>query len=92
MVQEKGALEDVNIPILMITGEKDTITPSFHGEFVLNGVSDKEKVQHIVVENGGHFSFLSPFPDFMKSPSFPLLRTRQALIARSFMRTCKTLY
>ncbi|MCU7743111.1 alpha/beta hydrolase [Priestia megaterium] len=69
--REKGALEDVNIPILMITGEKDTITPSFHGEFVLNGVSDKEKVQHIVVENGGHFSFLSPFPDFMKSPSFP---------------------
>ncbi|MGB3888665.1 MAG: alpha/beta hydrolase, partial [Priestia megaterium] len=69
--RERGALEDVNIPILMITGEKDTITPSFHGEFVLNGVSDKEKVQHIVVENGGHFSFLSPFPDFMKSPSFP---------------------
>ncbi|HWL24150.1 MAG TPA: alpha/beta hydrolase, partial [Ureibacillus sp.] len=51
--REKGALEDVNIPILMITGEKDTITPSFHGEFVLNGVSDPEKVQHIVVENGG---------------------------------------
>ncbi|MFE4123604.1 alpha/beta hydrolase family protein [Priestia sp. YIM B13486] len=69
--REKGALEDVNIPILMITGEKDTITPSFHGEFVLNGVSDSEKVQHIAVKNGGHFSFLSPFPDFMKSPSFP---------------------
>ncbi|MBE2974254.1 alpha/beta hydrolase family protein [Priestia megaterium] len=68
--RERGALEDVNIPILMITGEKDTITPSFHGEFVLNGVSDAEKVQHIVVENGGHFSFLSPFPDFMKSPTF----------------------
>ncbi|MED4208139.1 alpha/beta hydrolase family protein [Priestia megaterium] len=68
--REKGALEDVNIPILMITGEKDTITPSFHGGFVLNGVSDTEKVQHIVVENGGHFSFLSPFPDFMKSPTF----------------------
>jgi len=60
----------VNIPILMITGEKDTITPSFHGEFVLNGVSDAEKVQHIAVKNGGHFSFLSPFPDFMKSPTF----------------------
>jgi len=68
--RERGALEDVNIPILMITGEKDTITPSFHGEFVLNGVSDAEKVQHIFVENGGHFSFLSPFPDFMKSPTF----------------------
>ncbi|MED3895370.1 alpha/beta hydrolase [Priestia aryabhattai] len=68
--REKGALEDVNIPILMITGEKDTITPSFHREFVLNGVSDSEKVHHIVVENGGHFSFLSPFPDFMKSPTF----------------------
>ncbi|MGG4018470.1 alpha/beta hydrolase [Priestia megaterium] len=68
--RERGALEDVNIPILMITGEKDTITPSFHGEFVLNGVSDAEKVQHIVVKNGGHFSFLSPFPDFMKSPTF----------------------
>lgn len=29
--RERGALEDVNIPILMITGEKDTITPSFTG-------------------------------------------------------------
>ncbi|AKO95021.2 alpha/beta hydrolase family protein [Priestia filamentosa] len=69
--REKRALENVNIPILMITGEKDTITPSFHSEFVLNGVPNVEKIQHKVVKNGGHFSFLSPFPDFMKSPEFP---------------------
>lgn len=54
----------------MITGKKDTITPSFHGEFVLNGVSDAERIQHIVIGNGGHCSVLSPFPDFMRSPTF----------------------
>lgn len=68
--REKRALEDVNVPILMITGEKDTITPSFHSEFVLNGVPNLKKVQHKVVKNGGHFSFLSPFPDSMKSSTF----------------------
>jgi len=29
------------------------------------------KITHHIVENAGHFSFLSPFPETMVSPDFP---------------------
>lgn len=66
-----GALNGVNIPILMIVGEKDQYTPDFHAQIILNGILDHEKVQYRIVENGGHFSFLSPFPEAMTNASFP---------------------
>lgn len=66
-----GALNAVDIPILMLVGEKDQYTPSFHAQIILNGIPDHEKVLHRIVENAGHFSFLSPFPEAMSNPSFP---------------------
>lgn len=69
--RNEGALNDVDIPILMLTAEKDEYTPQFHAQIVLEGVADKTKVQHRVVENAGHFSFLSPFPDVMNNIAFP---------------------
>ena len=64
------ALQHVTVPILMFIGERDQITPRWHAEVVLNGVPDRSKVQLEVVENGGHFSFLSPFPLTMRRPDF----------------------
>jgi predicted dienelactone hydrolase len=65
-----GALDGVRVPILMLTAEKDVHTPAFHAEIVKQGVADKSLVDHIVIENAGHFSFLSPFPETMSSPTF----------------------
>lgn len=67
----KRALNAVDIPILMFVGEKDPYTPYFHGEIILNGVPDPEKVEHKIVKNAGHYSFLSPFPENMINPGFP---------------------
>ncbi|MEW4282951.1 alpha/beta hydrolase family protein [Priestia koreensis] len=69
--RSEGALKKVRIPILMMTGESDDITPSFHAEFLLKGIKNREQIQHKVIKNAGHFSFLSPFPLEMRSPSFP---------------------
>ncbi|WP_458121943.1 alpha/beta hydrolase family protein [Paenibacillus sp. Z6-24] len=66
----EGALRAVNIPILMLVAEKDKFTPYFHAEIILNGVPDRKKVKHRVIENAGHFSFLSPFPKHMINASF----------------------
>ncbi|MGS2751086.1 alpha/beta hydrolase family protein [Bacillus zanthoxyli] len=66
----KGALEDINIPILMLVGEKDQLAPYFHAEIILNGITDSTKIQHRIVKNAGHFSFLSPFPKEMTNASF----------------------
>lgn len=68
--REKGALSGVDIPILMITAEKDQFIQPFHAQIVLDGVADSRKVEHRIVENAGHFSFLSPFPEFMVTSEF----------------------
>ncbi len=67
----EGSLRNVQVPILMLTAEHDPHTPSWHADLVLNGVADRNRVTHRVVENAGHFSFLTPFPAKMKSAGFP---------------------
>lgn len=66
-----GALNAVNIPILMFAGEKDEHTLSFHAQIILEGVSDKMSIQYRVIKNAGHFSFLSSFPNSMINVKFP---------------------
>jgi predicted dienelactone hydrolase len=67
----EGSLAKVNVPILMLTGEHDHVTPSQHGDIVKRGLADLTKLRHRCVPNAGHFSFLSPFPEFMRKPGFP---------------------
>lgn len=63
-------LQQVTIPILMLTAEHDPITPDWNAEIVMNGVPDPSKVTFQKVDNAGHFSFLSPFPETMRKPEF----------------------
>lgn len=65
-----GALDRVRLPILMLTGGKDVHTPAFHAAIVKQGVPDQSLLEHIEIDNAGHFSFLSPFPEAMTSPTF----------------------
>ncbi|GAA4030061.1 dienelactone hydrolase [Hymenobacter glaciei] len=65
------ALRNVRVPILLMMGEKDEWTPDFHAQIVLNGVADRRQVQLRVIENAGHYSFLSQFPTERVSPAFP---------------------
>lgn len=65
-----NGLDNVTIPILMLTAEHDPITPAWNAEFVLQSISDKSLVTYRQIENAGHFSFLSPFPESMKSAKF----------------------
>lgn len=66
-----GALAAVEVPILMLTGEQDAHTPPFHADVVRNGLPPDTRLEHSVVRNAGHFSFMSPFPEVMRSPDFP---------------------
>ena len=66
-----GALADVDLPILMRTGDKDPHTEPFHAHIVEGGLRDPTRLDHKVVPNAGHFAFLSPYPAEMKSPAIP---------------------
>jgi predicted dienelactone hydrolase len=65
-----NGLDNVTTPILMLTAELDTITPSRDAETVLKGIPDESLVTFRQVANAGHFSFLSPFPESMRNPKF----------------------
>ncbi len=65
------ALADVDVAILMRTGEKDLLSPTGYDEVLLRGVRDRSRVDYRIVPNAGHFSFLSPFPPPMTGPLFP---------------------
>ena len=65
-----NALDEVQVPILMLTGERDTVTPPFHAEILQKGLPETTLLEHHVIPNAGHFSFLAPFPEFRVSPQF----------------------
>jgi predicted dienelactone hydrolase len=66
-----NSLDKADIPMLMLTAEHDPVTPSWNAEVVLESVPDRSLVVHRRVDNAGHFSFLSPFPERMRGPHFP---------------------
>lgn len=66
----EDSLATVTLPMLVYQAERDPITPEEHVARVLDQVQDRIKVIHHLIENAGHFSFLSPFPAAMTSPDF----------------------
>ncbi|WP_456386801.1 alpha/beta hydrolase family protein [Profundibacter sp.] len=66
-----GSLGNVSVPILIYQAEHDPFTPPDHAARVLEQVPDRTQITHHLVENAGHFSFLSPFPEAMSNPDFP---------------------
>ncbi len=64
------SLQDVTVPILMLVAEHDRMTPRWQGQLVLDLIPDRAQVTLKIVENAGHFSFLSPFPPQMRTPGF----------------------
>ena len=66
----RGSLDDVRVPILMLTGEFDSMTGS-HGDLIASRLRVGASLEHRVVRGAGHFSFLAPFPPDMTNPAFP---------------------
>ena len=64
------ALRAVDLPILLIEGERDDITPLDQGEIIRGGVADARRVDSRVEPGAGHFSFISPFPPALRKPEF----------------------
>jgi Predicted dienelactone hydrolase len=66
-----AALEKISIPLLVLAGEKDDITPANDIQHTLRPLPSTVLRDFIVVRNAGHYSFLSPFPAPLRRPDFP---------------------
>ncbi len=64
------SLKDVRTPILLLSAEHDPITPRWQAQLVLDLIPNRAQVTFKVIENAGHFSFLTPFPPAMMRPGF----------------------
>jgi hypothetical protein len=70
----------------MIASYHDDGAPYFYMcQLVLDGVPETTAVDHRLVEGAGHYSFLSPWPDAMKSASIPPSQDPPGFDRRSFL-------
>ena len=65
-----GALANVRVPIMMRIAEHDPHTPGWQADIVRNGLNADTPLDDQQVENAGHYSFLSVFPESMVQPGF----------------------
>jgi len=65
---EEGALAEVTVPVLLLSAEHDEHTPPWHAEIVIGALP---RTEHRKVLGAGHYSFLTPFPEHLTSPTFP---------------------
>ncbi len=67
-----NGLDNITIPILMLTAEHEPITPAWNAETVLKSIPDELLVTFRQIADAGHFSFRSPFPESIRNPKFEL--------------------
>jgi predicted dienelactone hydrolase len=67
-----GALDHIRIPILMRAGDADAIAPAaYMCQIVLDAVPDPSTIDHQIVAGANHYSFLSSWPEALRSPEIP---------------------
>ena len=66
LFMSEGALRHVHAPILLLVAEKDYMSLETV-EVMMNGIPERSQLSHRIVKKAGHYSFLSPFPESMKS-------------------------
>lgn len=68
LFKSKESLAQVNVPALLLRAEKDDeLTEPNHAEIIASNYKDKAAMTYRTVKNAGHYSFITPFPEALKS-------------------------
>jgi predicted dienelactone hydrolase len=68
LFNSKEALAQVEVPALLLKAEKDTeLIEPYHSEVIINNYKDKSAITYRTIENAGHYSFITPFPEGIKN-------------------------
>ncbi len=65
------ALDRVAVPLLVLMGENDTVTPPERIRAILSALPTAAPCTFTTVAGAGHYSFLAPFPPALRRPDFP---------------------
>lgn len=66
LFMHEGALSSITLPTLLIVAEKDLWVQETL-DTVSDGIGDKSKLKCKIIKNASHYSFISSFPEGMKS-------------------------
>lgn len=65
-----GALEALRLPVLLMCGSDDNITPPTQSEWLAENMPDRRNVEVRIIEGAGHFSYMDlPPPHIVDSMS-----------------------
>lgn len=68
LFKSKDSLVQVDIPVLLLRPEMDSeLTEPYQSEIIARNIKSKERLTYRTVANAGHYSFITPFPDVIKS-------------------------
>ena len=64
----KTSFDNVNIPTLLLVPEKDhELTKKYNADVIKNALQNKGILTYKIIPNAGHYSFLTTYPDFLKT-------------------------
>ena len=67
LFQSDDALKQVKIPVFLMRAEKDKeLVEPYHSELIAKKIR-KQLLSYQIIPNAGHFSFITPFPEVLKS-------------------------
>ncbi len=67
LFNSEDALASVTVPTLLLRAEKDNeLTEPYHSELIASHFKNQKLLTYQTIENAGHYSFITPFPDNMK--------------------------
>ncbi|WP_104401574.1 alpha/beta hydrolase family protein [Vibrio penaeicida] len=82
------ALHNVNIPTMLLVPEKDDeLTEAHNADVIRKGLESKGKLTYINVPNAGHYSFLTTFPEYLKSELGPIANDPEGFDRKAFQQT-----
>ena len=68
LFNSSNSLNMVDIPALLIRAEKDAeLIEPYHAEVIAKNYKNRELLTYCTVPNAGHYSFITPFPESIKS-------------------------
>lgn len=73
MFREEGALDEIDIPVLLMHSEQDHELPeTLHAGVIRKGLKENPHLEYDVIENGGHYAFITPFPKALQQELGPV--------------------
>ncbi|MDW6005424.1 alpha/beta hydrolase family protein [Vibrio mangrovi] len=68
LFRSKSSLDRIHIPILLLRAEKDKeLTEPYNSEVIIENIKDKNQLTYKIIKNAGHYSFLTSYPEYLKS-------------------------